>query len=258
MYKFGIVDADTLPYSVGNKYDEMAFPTEVTLDVDRIFRQLHKDIKTEDCNYYLTDSKSNFRNDIANLRKYKGNRHPDKPYYFEFIRDYIMEKYDGIMCYGKEADDVCADALIESGDDGVCVSIDKDLDCAHGHHFRPKWGMVKSAKHYYMTKHESLVFYHRQWLTGDVSVDNIGGAHLIGKAKADQIITEDQTKKEMQSAVEETYLKVYGSAPREITDWRGRKIKMNWKQIMKENQQLIFMGMKNRPKFNYEDNYELL
>ena len=107
-----------------------------------------------------------------------------------------------------------------------------------------------------MTKHESLVFYHRQWLTGD-SVDNIGGAYLIGKEKADKIITEEQTKKEMQSAVEETYKAVYGSAPREITDWRGRSITMNWKQIMKENQQLIFMGMENRPKFNYEDNYAL-
>lgn len=257
MYSIGLVDADPIPYHVGYKYDETAFAGEVKAEIDRMIRNLERELKISDFEFYLTDSSTNFRNEIANIYRYKGGRNSVKPYYWEYAREYLLEKYDAFMCYGFEADDKVADRQLESGDNSVLISIDKDLDCIQGYHYTPLMGAVKKSKSYYMTEYESLLFYHIQWLMGD-STDNIGGAFKVGKTKAEKALKDCTTEEEMCTVVEEVYRKVYGEEPIKFQDWRGRWIEMDYIQIMKENQQLIYMGMDRRPEFNYESNYTLL
>ena len=254
--KQGIVDIDPLPYQVGFKFDETAFPGEVAQELDNKIRDLHRNIKTNDCRYFLTDSASNFRNDIANIQRYKGNRNSVKPYYFDYAREYLQEKWGSEMVYGYEADDEVADIHRSLGTDSILVSIDKDLWTEPGYHYKPAWGMAKEQKTHWVSEEEALSFRYAQILMGDTT-DHIMGAFKVGKVKAEKALKGCTTEEEMRHAVEEVYRKVYGEEPILFQDWRGRWIKMNYLQIMAENEQLIHMGMTNRPAFNYEENYVL-
>ena len=52
--------------------------------------------------------KTNFRNDVAKSKPYKGNRKGDKPHYLKYIRSYLMANYDSELVEGLEADDLMA------------------------------------------------------------------------------------------------------------------------------------------------------
>lgn len=253
----GIVDIDPLPYQVGFAFDETAFPGEVAQELDRKVRELHRKIKTDNCRYFLTDSASNFRVDIANIQRYKGNRNSIKPFYFDYARDYLQEKWGAEMVFGHEADDEVSDIHRSLGEESILVSIDKDLWTVPGYHYKPQWGMTKEVKTHWVTEEEALLFHYTQIMTGDTT-DNIMGAFKVGKVKAEKALAGCTTEKEMRAAAEGVYKSVYGEDPIKFQDWRGRWIKMDYLQIMAENEQLIHMGMDNRPEFDYEANYELL
>lgn len=65
--------------------------------------------KVETLELYLTDGKSNFRNEIATIRGYKANRDPaHKPVHYDKIREYLQERWNARVMYGYEADDAVA------------------------------------------------------------------------------------------------------------------------------------------------------
>lgn len=258
MSRVGIIDLDPLPYQIGFAFGEASFPGEVTERIERDLRKLWKGLRTDNCEYYLSDSSSNFRLDIANIRQYKGGRNSVKPYYFDYTRDYLQERLgdDCHMVYGCEADDIVADRTRFHGQNAILASIDKDLWTVPGYHYNPGWGNATEKKIHWVTEEEALKFHHVQVLTGDTT-DGITGCYNVGPTKAKKLIEACETQEEMLEAVKGMYRKVYGEEPIKFQDWKRRWIYMDWEQIFKENEQLIYMGMDNRPEFNYEDNYGL-
>lgn len=134
---------------------------------------------------YLTDGDSNFRNKVATIVPYKGNRDPNhKPIFYQEIRDYMVEHWDARIIRGAEADDAVSIAQHQADDlfDTVICTIDKDLKMVPGLHYN-----YRTKKEFYVGQQEAIINFYRQLLTGD-NVDNIKGCYRVGPKAAEKII----------------------------------------------------------------------
>lgn len=139
--------------------------------LERIRRQTGAD----SVQVYLTGV-GNFRDDVATLAVYKGNRKKDrKPKWYRDVREYLIKYQGAKVVNGIEADDALADA---QANDTVICSIDKDLLQVPGKHYN--W--VKEKK-VLVTPEQGHRLLWQQVLTGD-STDNIPGIKGLGAAKA--------------------------------------------------------------------------
>ena len=127
----------------------------------------------------------NFRNDIATVREYKGNRKEShKPHWYQQIRNYLTEWWDAEVVEGREADDECSIVQHVAQHATIIATIDKDLDQV------PGWHYDYVRKTFYRTEpDEGHLLFYRQVLSGD-STDNIPGAYKIGAARAASIVDE--------------------------------------------------------------------
>jgi hypothetical protein len=166
-----LIDADIIVYRVGfaNKEHE---PLSYTLQsaktvLDSIYNTFPN---APEKKVYLT-GKGNFRDEVATLQIYKGNRDPNnKPEYYDEIREYIRDFHNAHIIEGKEADDALGIEQWKNKDRSTCiVSIDKDLLCIPGWHFN--W--VKGEMHYQTLAEADKMFW-TQMLTGD-STDHVVG-----------------------------------------------------------------------------------
>lgn len=135
---------------------------------------------------YLTDGKSNFRNEVATIKGYKANRDPShKPVWYDEIREYLVDHWGARIMYGYEADDAVAMAQLQSGDifDTVICTIDKDLRMVPGLHYN-----YQKKEDAIVEREEGEDFFYMQLLMGD-STDNIGGCYRVGKVAATKVIT---------------------------------------------------------------------
>lgn len=207
----GLVDSDILCYRVGfASNDEAESVALKTLDgfiTDLMMED--KILEVMSFEFYLT-GKTNFRNDIAVTRPYKGNRKSEKPVHLQALRDHLVEVWDAKMSEGNEADDEMAIRQTELGDDSIIISLDKDLDMVQGWHYN----FVKNER-YYITAEEGMKRFYTQILTGD-KVDNIQGVHRCGPKKALKILQDCETEQEMWDAVVEAH----GSEERALEDAR--------------------------------------
>lgn len=95
-------------------------------EVDATIDDLGSNLEADDYIVALTD-KNNFRKDV--LPSYKDNRKAKrKPMVLKHLREYVMEKHNGVIYPNIEADDVLGIMATEpSKEDRIIVSIDKDL-----------------------------------------------------------------------------------------------------------------------------------
>lgn len=126
---------------------------------------------------------SNFREDVATLRPYKGGRDPDhKPVHGPAILDYLDANYDTMYSVNEEADDMMGYMQMlhmHRGEMSCIATIDKDLDMIPGPHYN------FHRKHfYYVEQDDADRFFYYQLITGD-STDNIGGIPGMGPKKAE-------------------------------------------------------------------------
>ena len=133
-----LIDGDILAYKIatsnevdthwGNGFwtlhcDEIQCKHEVDAKID----DLGQSLEADDYVVALTD-KNNFRKDV--LPSYKDNRKQRrKPMVLNALREYIMEKHNGVMWKNLEADDVMGIMATEPHptEDRIIVSIDKDM-----------------------------------------------------------------------------------------------------------------------------------
>jgi hypothetical protein len=146
----------------------------------------------------------NYRERLATIFPYKGNRDPEhKPYWYQTIRDYLTNEWGAYVVHGREADDECsilarrhraATAGTDSasvpirrspitlgvaGGSGYCVAtIDKDLDQIPGAHYN----YLKQV-FYAQSEAESEQFFYQQCLSGDLT-DGVPGCWKIGETRA--------------------------------------------------------------------------
>lgn len=152
--------------------------------------------------------KGNFRDKLATIQVYKGNRDPaNKPYYYNEIREYLINVHGAEVVQGMEAEDAVGILQYGNKDRSTCiVAVDKDLDCVPGFH----WNPVKAGEIRYITLPEANKWFWTQVLMGD-RTDNIRGIDGLGPKKAAAIIAacgEDEMK--MRAAVLNEYKKQHG------------------------------------------------
>jgi len=177
---------------------------------------------------YLT-GKDNFREKIATLKPYKGNRSQPKPFHYKNLRAYMEGVMGAIIVDGMEADDAMA---IEQMKDlkydleyepyTIICSRDKDLKQVPGWHYtwecgkQPSWGpfFVEGYGEIHLDDKRKLKgwgdkFFLSQCLMGDTT-DNIGGIPAMRDVGAFKILTDTMTYPEGLKAVLEAYKGFYG------------------------------------------------
>lgn len=152
--------------------------------VDKALVELEAD--HSDMTMYLSGPE-NFRNGVATLQPYKGNRDKlHKPVHGPKIREYMQRKYNAVVSENEEADDIVAYShyreYLRDPYGSVIVSVDKDLDMIPGLHYN----FVKQEG-YFVDDDEADKFFQLQLLMGD-STDNIPGVPGIGKKKAEKAL----------------------------------------------------------------------
>lgn len=207
----GLVDSDIVCYRVGFASNDEAESVALTT-LDGFITDLMMDDPILDVmsfEFYLTGT-SNYRNDIAVTRPYKGNRKSEKPVHLQALRNRLVDVWGAVVSDGNEADDMMAIRQTELGDDSIIISLDKDLDMVKGWHYN----FVKRNR-YYIDAEEGQYKFYTQILTGD-KVDNIQGVHRCGPKKAEKILQDCKTELEMWEAVVEAH----GSEDRALEDAR--------------------------------------
>ncbi len=197
---------------------------------------------------YLT-GKTNFREDVATIKDYKGTRKADKPFHYHNLKAYAIAVYGAIIKEGLEADDLlsieqCSRLHLK---DTVICSRDKDLRMVPGYHYQwecgrqpsfgPAWvtelGTLRLATNRKKVIGTGLKFFYAQCLMGD-TVDNIAGAGGYGPVKTWGALEGLETQEELEQKVLSIYTDKYGAEEggRRLTEmgkllWMVREVKDN-------------------------------
>lgn len=150
---------------------------------------------------YLT-GKDNYRNAIGTIQKYKGNRTSTrKPAHLSACREYLVRRWDAVIVDGEEADDALG--YMQTADT-ILTTVDKDLDCIAGRHYRPPW-KGKEGYLYEVSEVEADRNFYSQLLKGD-STDNIQGIPGVGdKSPFHKVIQSLTSPREMAEFCFEKY-----------------------------------------------------
>lgn len=191
-----LLDSDILAYEFGGmvQLEDPEKPLEweiVRSMVDDRINQILEATGSDSYSLYLTDSKSNFRVDLATILPYKGNRKTEKPYHWERIRQHLIDSWDAEVQYGIEADDrlgieqcknnkykLLSEPILSEDSETVICSRDKDLHMIPGWHYVWPAGNQKE-QHWFQDELSAIRCFYRQLLTGD-NTDNIAGLYGVG------------------------------------------------------------------------------
>jgi len=158
---------------------------------------------------YLT-GKGNFREDIATIKVYKGNRDSShKPHHYDALTRYLTENWGAITVEGIEADDAMSTeqwvSNIRKYTNTCIATIDKDLNGTPGWHYNWNQDVL-----YWVTEEDAYTWFYCQLITGDTT-DNIQGVPGAGKAKAYKVLSSCETEEDMYWAVLDLYQAYYGA-----------------------------------------------
>lgn len=143
-----------------------------------------KEFDKDSARFFLTGA-GNYREQIATLAPYKGNRTNRKPKYYSQLRSYLVHQWGAEVVEGMEADDMVSILQYARKDKGtVIVSIDKDLSNTPGYHYNPRKQDFR-----YITKAEADLNFWKQVATGD-RTDNILGLHRVGDKTVQKALAE--------------------------------------------------------------------
>ena len=217
--------------------------------------------KADSYKVYLT-GKDNFRDNIATILKYKGNRDGSRrPHHYQNIRDYLVNSHKATVVHGMEADDALAmaqcrlykdsglfgaDLLYKDkhahsepvGAPSVICSIDKDLDMVQGWHYNADKDQL-----YHTDNLTGWRLFYEQVLKGD-GVDNIAGLHGIGNKTATKILAACQSREELHQKCLDFYESYFSFYTKPITyqHWNGEDVvEATPAEIMRENARLLWM-----------------
>lgn len=148
-----------------------------------IFHAVKNEYDREPILHLFIGGPGNFREKIATVKEYKGNRPDDKPFHYQNIRDYLTQYWKAEVVHGCEAEDeVSIQARRLPEEDVVIAAIDKDCDQIPGR----RYDYTKKI-HYNISEFEAWRWAWVQTLSGD-STDNIPGAFRCGVKGAEKLI----------------------------------------------------------------------
>lgn len=205
-----LIDADSFLYKIGFAYEDVvdwgdgeimhySSIDKLKIKMDEMINSIINATGVDEYEIWLT-SKRNFRDD--NPLGYKANRTGlRKPAMFNELRDYMFDKHNAQIIDGLEADDVVVYKKTTYPDDYILVAQDKDvLYQTVGNHYNYNKNKWIEVDEFTATK-----FKYIQTLAGD-SVDGYKGVPGIGMKKAEKILEECETEKEMWDAVVAIYV----------------------------------------------------
>lgn len=192
--------------------DIVAYRSAFSGDTERLAKNKVDDLMTfiidktlvfssgNDYTSYLT-GKGNFRYDVAVTVEYKGNRKKtEKPIYLDACRNHVVDKWNGVVINGQEADDAIGIAASKGDPETTVVaSIDKDMLQIPCWHFN-----FSTGEYTFVTPESGNRSFYKQILTGD-RADNIVGLQGVGPVKAEKILGDSKTPQELYKAVLDAY-----------------------------------------------------
>lgn len=236
--------------------------------------------------------KENFRNDVAMLQQYKGNRyHPDgsrkipRPEFLPDARKYLVRKYAAIISNNEEADDTMSYRAwhINAGRDeiyteAVLGTSDKDIGINPGLFMNIMYdtiqlqcgfGEIELAKN--KIKGWGLKFFCAQLLMGDPT-DNIKGLPKVpmlaketwgtrrggfGPVATFNIINKAKSYKGALALVMLMYKEYVDEfiPDGKIKTWRGDTIDYTWKDLLTEQGRLLWMRRIDGEMWDYTVDY---
>jgi hypothetical protein len=164
---------------------------------------------------------TNFRNGVATILPYKGNRDKaHKPEHAAEIKAMIRREYNVVTSEDEEADDVMAyehyASWLRDPYESVIATIDKDLDMIPGLHYN-----FVTGNSYEITPEQGIYNFYKQCLTGDTT-DNIPGIAKVGPVRAAKILegAGGTGEAHLFGAVRQAYIDSYGD------DWAARLLEV--------------------------------
>ena len=213
----GIVDMDVLVYRALAKH--MKDGGEIIEVFDNLLENIEQNAACETYSYHLSGT-GNFRKNIKQgFTKYKGKR-KDKPALYNFLRNYVADKYQCISVNLYEADDTAAieaTELRKAGKLYTLITVDKDWQQVGGLWHNISYGSVKA-----ISIDQGLRFFNRQLLIGD-TVDNIPGLRAVGPVKAEKALKGMTLIQEVET-IEDMYNKVYKNDSEEVLNAMGNML----------------------------------
>lgn len=214
-----LVDADSLLYRVGfaiedkviwnemeflagqDKEAEVEYYTNLPLVIKTFDQQIDNILFATECKdaVLVLSGASNFRMELPT--EYKANRESArKPLAYDELRKHLIENYSHYEANGMEADDYVVFLKTKYPEDYILCAIDKDvLYQTEGTHYN-----YFNDSEITVTKEEAIKFAYFQTLTGDTT-DGYIGCPSIGKVKAEKLLAEAETEKEMWDIVVQAY-----------------------------------------------------
>lgn len=199
-----LVDADLLAYRAAFATNS---PEKNEQDCEEVIDKLIAYILDQTVVFPVQDrfklfltGKGNFRMGLYPQYKHQ-RKEVEKPKFIDYAREYLVDNWDAVVVDGREADDAIATEVAFHGvpETTVIVSTDKDYNTISCW----KYNFVKDMWRW-DTEEEGLRFFYKQVLTGD-RTDGYYGIDGIGPVKADKILKDCKTEKEMFKAVLDTY-----------------------------------------------------
>ena len=146
----------------------------------------HYEIATFDSIELILSGPGNYREALATVFPYKGNRDPDhKPHWYQQIRNYLTGEWGARVVSGREADDECSIlAHRHMGEERsyVVATIDKDLDQIPGEHYN-----YMKQVFYAQSESDAERFFLEQCVSGDAT-DGIPGCYKSGPVRAAKLV----------------------------------------------------------------------
>lgn len=211
-----LTDGDIICYRVGfavdSAKDEDGNPVEEPIEnalstVKTVLGNIRGKFPDAEYHRLFLTGRDNFRDKIATIKPYKGNRDPSKkPKYYDEIRQYMIDHQGAEVVDGQEADDAQGIAQWAAKDRStVIVGIDKDLRMIPGWHYN----FVKDILDY-VALPDANEFFFKQMLTGDTT-DNIQGIPKVGPKTAEKLLAPcEKNLHKMQEVVMNEYRRYYG------------------------------------------------
>ena len=180
---------------------------------------------------FLT-GKDNYRDKVASIQQYKGNRDPThKPRYYKQLREYLIKHWNAEVVDGMEADDMVSILQWAAKDKSTCIAtIDKDLKGTPGWNWN-----INRHELQYITLNEANLHFWKQVATGD-STDAILGLKGVGPKTVEKWTEQAENNPALlEQRVREEYAKRFGD---------------DAQRILHENATLLYM--QRVPDINYD------
>lgn len=243
---------------------------------DTMLKRIKDNVKAKKYSIYV-DGEGNFREAVAKVQKYKGNREAlERPVHLKAVKGHVKRKWKAKVIDSIEVDDIVAvvksTGYYKNPEDcpTVNVVVDKDDLCAPGVSYNPD-----TETFHYQSEHEANLWLFAQVLAGDPTDHIVGlpettpelrkkwkmkGHKGVGMKTAQAFLGGCDDIQEMWQRTLEAYQSYYSpnDKPYKFTDWRGNTVECTAEDMLDEQAELVFM-MRRRGEHwhSFKDRYIL-